>query len=298
MIFGVHAMIWVSGWSVEEAQQAISAASRVGYGLIEIPLFDPENADTDSTTEILRKHNMSASISLGLSRENDISSQDLSKVQNGAKFLQKALSVCAEVGSDYLGGAIFSALRKYSSAASSEGRANSAGVIRELAQDASRAGITIGIEPTNRYENNLLNTAEAALRFADEVNEDNVCVHLDTFHMNIEEADPCSAIELCGDRLGYFHVNESHRGYLGAGNIEFSRYFRSLARIGYNKPIAFEAFSSSVTSEELGAMAGIWRDIWTDSDDIATHALSTMKLEYENATRAIGLARRGRLPTD
>ncbi len=99
------------------------------------------------------------------------------------------------------------ALKKYERGATPKGRANSISVIRELAREAKKSNVTIGLEAVNRYESNLLNTAAQALKYCDDVGESNVKVHLGTFHVNIEEADGPDAIRLCGDRLAYFHVN-------------------------------------------------------------------------------------------
>ncbi len=85
--------------------------------------------------------------------------------------------------------------------------------------------MNVGLEAVNRYETNLLNTGAQALRFIDDVGEPNVFVHLDTFHMNIEEANVVAAIELCRERIGYFHVNENHRGYLGIRDDRFRARF-------------------------------------------------------------------------
>ena len=104
--------------------------------------------------------------------------------------------------------------------------------------------------------------------------------------MNVEEADPVGVIELCRDRLGYFHVNENHRGYLGTGSIAFAPAFRALGRIGYDRTIAFEAFSSSAAGGRLPSMVAAWRDIWSDGDDIAAHALEFMRREFADAGRS------------
>ena len=92
----------------------------------------------------------------------------------------------------------------------------------------------------NRYETNICNTAAECVALLDLIGLPNVKAHLDTYHMNIEEGFVGKAIEQCGDRLGYFHIGESHRGYLGTGTVDFTAVFRSLARIGYDGPIAFE----------------------------------------------------------
>jgi D-psicose/D-tagatose/L-ribulose 3-epimerase len=287
--YGVHAMVWVGGWSQADAKRAIESAARIGYDLLEIPLLDPDRIDLDHTRALLEKAKLKAAVSLGLSADADVSSADLAEVRRGGAILNKALHAVATLGGDYLGGVIYSALKKYDRVASTAGRANAVAVIRDLAREARKSNIDIGLEVVNRYETNLLNTGAQALRFIDEVGEPNVYVHLDTFHMNIEEADCVGVIELCAERLGYFHVNENHRGYLGAGSIAFAPSFRALRRIGYDRTIAFEAFSSSVAGGALAGMVAAWRDIWSDSDDIAAHALEFMRRAFADAVRCDSL---------
>jgi D-psicose/D-tagatose/L-ribulose 3-epimerase len=290
--YGVHAMVWVGAWSHADAERAITGAARAGYDVLEIPLLDPDKIDLTHTRTLLDLQNIKAAVSLGLPAEADVSSEDLGEVNRGSAVLAKALHATAELGGDYLGGVIYSALKKYTQRASPAGRANAVAVIRDLAREARLSNIDIGLEAVNRYETNLLNTGAQTLRFIDEVGEANIFVHLDTFHMNIEEADCVGVIELCADRLGYFHVNENHRGYLGTGSITFAPSFRALQRIGYDRTISFEAFSSSVAGESLGAMVAAWRDIWSDSDDIATHALAFMRRESADAVKCASLVSR------
>ena len=103
-----------------------------------------------------------------------------------------------------------------------------------LDQYGSDAGAPIVIEAINRYETNLFHTAGEILRFLDTYHLENCYVHLDTFHMNIEEADLCGAIRLCGKRLGYFHVADNTRRYPGSGHLNFNEIFAALDDIGYS----------------------------------------------------------------
>jgi D-psicose/D-tagatose/L-ribulose 3-epimerase len=75
-----------------------------------------------------------------------------------------------------------------------------------------------------------------------------------------------------GDRLGYVHVGENHRGYLGAGHLDFTGFFHTLADIGYTGPITFESFSSAVVARGLSNDLAIWRNLWDDGEDLARHA--------------------------
>jgi len=85
--------------------------------------------------------------------------------------------------------------------------------------------------------------------------------------------------------LGYFHVGESHRGYLGTGTIDFQTIFRNLADIGYEGTITFESFSSAVVDPKLSTALAVWRNLWSDGEDLATHARNFMEAELYAATK-------------
>ena len=78
----------------------------------------------------------------------------------------------------------------------------------------------------------------------------------------------------CGDRLGYVHIGENHRGYLGSGHIDFGAFFGALAEIDFRGPVTFESFSSAVVAPGLSNDLAIWRNLWDDGFDLATHARS------------------------
>ena len=103
--------------------------------------------------------------------------------------------------------------------------------------------------------------------------------------MNIEEANPADAIRAAGDRLGYFHIGESNRGYLGAGTIEFPPIFDALLDNGYTDTVTFESFSSAVVDKDLSIITGIWRNTWDDNIDLARHAHAFITDQLTSAER-------------
>lgn len=274
---GVHALVWVGGWNPEEAEQAIASTAKAGYDLIEIPVLDPDSVDTDMTRRLLEQHGLRAGCSLGLDLDADVSSEDPQVVARGAARLAGALHVAHGIGADYLGGILYSALAKYPRPATAAGRANAVAAVRDLAGEAAKVGVTLGLEVVNRYESNVLNTAAQALTFIDEVGADNVVVHLDTYHMNIEEPDFAAPVATCGDRLGYVHIGESNRGYLGTGTIDFAQFFTALREAGYAGTVTFESFSSVVVHPSLSNTLAVWRNLWDDGHDLAAHALGYMR---------------------
>ncbi len=284
---GVHALVWCGGWSEAESARAIGATAELGYDLIEIPLLDPAKVDSVRTRQQLDEYKLAAVTSLGLSFNADISSPDIEVVARGEALLNDALAVTAELGADYMGGVIYSALGKYPGPPLPEGRANCVAVLTRLAEAADRAGVTLGLEPVNRYESNLINTGEQAMALIADTGADNIVVHLDSYHMNIEEGNLARAVEVCGDKLGYVHIGESHRGYLGSGTIDFPQLFRALAKVGYGGAITFESFSSAVVDPLLSNTLAVWRDVWTDSRDLAAEAKRYIETQLEAARHAV-----------
>ena len=230
---GVHALVFVSGWSAEEADRAVEGAARHGYDVLEIPLIEPRAIDADATARLLERHGLRTVTSLALPAAADISSADPDCVARGESLLNEALAVSRDLGSAFMGGVLYSALRKYETAATAEGRASSVAVLARLAGRAREMGITLGLEPVNRYESNLINTGGQALELIALTGADNITLHLDSYHMNIEEGCVAGAVRRYRGRIGYVHVNESHRGYLGSGSIDFAAFFRALVEAGY-----------------------------------------------------------------
>jgi len=233
------------------------------------------------TKNALATHGLGVATSLGLSFDADVSSDDPEVVARGNVLLDDALDVSVRIGATHVCGILYSALGKYPRGCTSTGRANAVAAIKRLAKKAAdTSDVVLGLEVVNRYETNLINTAEQAMAFVNDVDEPNVKIHLDTYHMNIEEDGMVEGVLAAGDRLGYVHVGESHRGYLGTGNVDFDAFFGALKQINYTGPIAFESFSSAVVDPALSDALRIWRNLWTDSDDLATKALAFMKERY------------------
>ena len=271
-LLGVHALVWVGGWTKDECREAIKNTVEAGYGLIEIPALDPKSIDTEHTKATLDEFGLKVACSLGLTFDADINNEDIEIVKRGEARLFEALNVVEKLGGDYLGGVIFSALGKYKLPPTKKSRDNSVAVLKRLAIAAQSKGITLGLEPVNRYESNLINTNQQALDLINDIGEPNVGVHLDIYHMNIEEQDLLTPVLEAGKKLVYVHIGASHRGPLGSGNIDFDSFFGALNKVGYAGTITFESFSSTVVSPDLSSTLGIWRNLWTDNKSMAKSA--------------------------
>jgi D-psicose/D-tagatose/L-ribulose 3-epimerase len=278
--FGGHALVWAGDWSEASARKAAASAKKAGYDYIEMLMIEPDKIDVAMTKAVLSEYGLSATASLGLSPETDVTSTNPSIVKKGDELLRKVVDKLHAIGSTELCGVIYCSLGKYPGPASAENRANSISAVTRLADYAADKGININLEVVNRYETNIMNTGKEGLKFLEAVNRPNAYLHLDTYHMNIEEDGMSQAVLDAGDALGYVHIGESHRGYLGSGNVDFDTFFSALKKINYSGPITFESFSSVVVDPALSNALCIWRNLWEDSDDLASHALKYMKARY------------------
>ena len=283
---GIHALVWTDGWSEDDCRRAVTLTKQTGYDLIEIPLLDPGEVDASMTRGVLEQEELRASCSLGLGFDTDVSSADPAVSARGEELMSAAIDVTGAIGASFLGGVVHSAMGKYLSPPTRAGRRNCVEALKRLAVRAERAGVTLGIEAVNRYESNLVNTAEQALALVDEIGADNVVVHLDAYHMNIEERNLADPIRLCRGRLGYVHVGDSHRGYLGTGTVAFDELFGALAEIGYDGPLTFESFSTVVISERFASALAVWREPWRDGRDVAAHARRFIADQVRAETKA------------
>jgi len=269
---GVHALVFSGGTSPEEITEIVRRTKEAGYDVLELSLHDAPSLDVAAARAEIDAAGLDVVCSRGLAFAADVSSDDPAVVAKGATLLQDSLQITHGLGGTHFTGALYSALGKYGAPLSAAGRANVVATLQELAKEAEAKGMTLGLEICNRYETNVINTAADALRLADDIGADNVLIHLDTYHMNIEEDDFVRPVLLVGDRLGYVHVGENHRGYLGSGHLDFTGFFHALAAIDYRGPITFESFSSAVVSPTLSNDLAIWRNLWDDGPALAAHA--------------------------
>lgn len=270
--FGIHALVWTGTWTPADARKALSGTRQAGYTRIELPLLDTWNIDPAVTKPIVDEFGLKVTGNQFLTEVNDITSEDPQIVAAGEAYLKKSADLVAALGGDLLCGTVYSRLGRPEKPVSPRGRANCVATLRTVAEHAGNLGVKLGLELCNRYETPLLNTARQALDLLDEIDHPNACVHIDTYHMHIEETDMATPVLACGTRLGYVHVGESHRGPLGTGTVDYPSFFRALATIGYTGPVTFESFSSAVLAPELTHALCIWRDLWTDSTTLATSA--------------------------
>lgn len=270
--FGAHAFVWISRWETESGNYAIMKTGELGFDLIEIPLLKPADFDVSSHREALMHAGIDAVCSLALPRE-----VHLPRNPDGARtFLLSALDVVERLECAMLGGCIAYSLGVLTGEPPRpQERQTVIEVLRDVAGDAKRRGITLMLEPCNRYETYLYNTLADARDTILAVGADNLKLHADTYHMNIEEESFSHPFRDCADVLSYVHISESHRGLLGSGTVDWEDVFTGLTRANFKGTLTLESFSA--INPELRAATCLWRPPKQSPEVIAREGLKFMR---------------------
>ena len=121
----------------------------------------------------------------------------------------------------------------------------------DLGAHARREGVLVLLEPLNRYEDHMINRLEQAVSLVQEVDDPGFRVVADTYHMNIEEADPAAALLEAGPYVGHVQVSDSNRLEPGAGHVDWPLMCATITAIGYRGPLAVESRLSGPAAEVL-----------------------------------------------
>ena len=282
---GIHALVWFDNPTQPGLEMALENSAELGFDMIEIPNLDPADVDVDGIAKRARDLGLRITVSGGMPMKADVSSVDKDKVERGKRILLDTVALTRDFGGHDIAGVLYSGHGKFTEPPTVAGRKNAVEVIAEVADVAKDAGVTLNIEAVNRFESNLVNSAAQAVGFIQDTGSDNVRLHLDTFHMNIEEASFGSAVRIAGPLLNYLHVGESNRGFLGTGRVDLGELFDATVDIGFDGFVTFEAFSLGLCNQRLVDACAVWRDAWGDSRAISTHAKATIEAAYRDALR-------------
>jgi D-psicose/D-tagatose/L-ribulose 3-epimerase len=283
MRFGAHLFVWTAEVTPEAVAQAARGAAEAGLDFLEIPLLR-EDLPLAEVREVLGSHSLGATCSLGLPREARLPDYP----EQAKTFLSRALKAAYALGSPVLTGVLYGTLGEAPEGPPGpEALEVVARVLREAAREARILGLSLGLEPVNRYETALVNTARQGLALLEAIGEPNVFLHLDTYHMNIEERGFREPILEAGARLGYIHLSESDRGTPGTGNVRWEEVFAGLAAIGYRGPLVMESFVA--VSPEIARATCIWRPVAEDPQRLVREGLAFLRAQAE----AVGLHAEG-----
>lgn len=265
-------MMWTTVWDHAGAERAIAGAAHYSQDFIEIPLIDIPSVDAKHTRALLEKHALRAACSLVMPEPAWPSVRPDAAIDH----LKAALDKAAEMGAEALTGVTFGGTNERTGFPPTQAEYdNLTRALGAAAQHAKALGLQLGIEAVNRYENHLVNSAAQAVALVERIGMDNVFVHLDTFHMTMEEKGIANGILDARDHLKYMHLSESDRGTPGYGNVPWDALFAALAAIGFKGALTLESFAAMPV--EMAGTISTWRPVARDAQEVLDNGLSFIR---------------------
>jgi D-psicose/D-tagatose/L-ribulose 3-epimerase len=278
MKFGVNTQIWVAPFEQSDIG-LIDKAAKLGFDVIELGFFSAEPPfSVDDVRRRLKDTGVTPGICTFLSADRDITSTDPEARRRGVEFMKAMIGTLAKLGGEVFSGPIYAELFRKRYLKKDQREAEwERGVksLREIAKTAETQGVTLALEPLNRFETDFLNLSEQAVRMSENVGSPAVGILLDTFHMGIEEKSQGAAIRRAGKHLKHFHACENDRGTPGTGQVPWTEVREALTDIGYDRIVAIEGFNPEIVDLANGAC--IWRPMAPTPDRLAGDGVQFLK---------------------
>ena len=283
MKLGFNLLLWTSHvtdahWPIIERLQA------TGYDGVEIPLFEGEVSHYEALGKRLAAAGISSSgIGVMPGAGKSAVSPDPAERAAALEHIKWLIECTAALGGDICAGPFHQPLGEFTGAGPADDElSRCADVHRAAAEHARQYDITLAVEPLNRFECYLVNTAAQAADLVRRVGADNYGYLYDTFHFNIEENDIAGVIPETIAEISHVHISENNRGVPGAGHIAFQPVFDALKSSGYDGWLTIEAFGSALP--DLAAATRIWRPLFADPADVYEKGFTLMRDGWATAT--------------
>lgn len=270
--FGIHAFTWNGTWNNDVAEEIIRKTAQAGFDLIEIPLLRPTEFDAPRIKKLLRDYDLRAVASLGLPKDVHLPFYP----DKALNFLKLCIDRLDAIEGNMLTGCLYCNLGTLTGQPPTlDERQRCTDVLGEVAGYAKVRGIRLGIEPVNRYETYLYNIGADVADLIRQIDADNIFIHWDTYHMNIEEQGFSEPLKRHPSLSGYIHLSESDRGIVGQGNVDWDDTFAGLKAINFSGPLVLESFAA--VNEDLAGATCMWRGTNFDGTLLASQGLAFLR---------------------
>lgn len=277
MRFGINTFLFTSPFT-NESTKLFPQFKKWGFESIEIPVEDPSHIDPAHVKRELDKNGLvCGSVCACMGPDRDLRGTEEAQ-RTGLEYMMKLIDQMVALDCPSLIGPVYSAVGRADAVPEKEYKQQWKTVVKHLktlCKHAQKNGRQVCLEPLNRFETDFINTADQALRMVNDVNSPALKIHLDTFHMNIEEKDQATAIRKVGKLLGHFHACGSDRGTPGNDHIDWQPIAKALNQVGYKGDVVIESFTTDV--KVIAKAAAIWRRMEPTRDEIAVKGLKFLK---------------------
>ena len=275
MKFGVNTFIWADRFGREQIP-LLARIKDAGFDGVEVPLFQPGQLRDQEVQRALAASGLDCTICSVLPDGLSTTSSEPGVRKQTLEHLRGCIEAAAEVGCKLIAGPLYSPVG-YLPGRRRTGEEWKATVdaFQNIGPSLDEYGVSLAIEPLNRYETYFLNTTADAVALCDEIGHSKIGLLFDTYHANIEEKNVAKSIRMAGRHLRHFHSCENDRGVPGSGHIDWPAVFQALRSIGYDGYLTIESFGFSLGA--LSAAASIWRDLASSPEAIAFEGVRFLK---------------------
>lgn len=269
---GVSTRVWTRRLTDASLAELAAHAARLGFNAIELPLENLGDWDPAAAREILAGHGLAPVLLAVMSPGRNLVAAPAAEIDATRRYLGACIDAAAELGATTLAGPLYAAAGRTWSMTESEREAAYAQLRTGLAPLVDRAvhrGVTLAVEPLNRYETSFINTVDAAFDALEPLLGPGLGMALDSFHLNIEERDIAAAIARAVGHIAHVRVSGNDRGTVGADHFDWHGFIHALDVAGYTGPLCVESL--------VPGHAPIWRSLASSQDALAADSLGYLK---------------------
>ncbi len=280
--FGASTWLWQSPFTTGSIS-LFPKIKAMGFDVVEIPVEDPDLIDGKTVKKALSDNGLLPTVCGVFGPTKDLTSEDVSLHENCFQYVEKCFELCSLWEVDFLAGPMYSAVGKARMVPEEQRKQEwqlAVVNLHKVCEMADTLGQSIALEPLNRFESDMVNTAEDVMRLVSDIDHKRARVLLDGFHMTIEEKNVRNAINSVGDKLIHVQVSENHRGIPGTGLTPWNDFKDGLEDIGYKGAIVIESFTPEI--KELAGAVCIWKHLAESQDGFASQGLKFLKETFNS----------------
>lgn len=278
MKFGVSLWLWTSPVTNEIIEKYVPKIAEMGFDTLEIPIEDPDTLDGVAAKKVADDHGLEITNCAAMGPGRDLVYPDAEVRKETRQYIKKSVEIAEQLGSDTFAGPIYAEVGRLWKMTDDERKEHEELLVTQLSELAIFAedhGVTLCVEPLNRFETSFLNLTSQVIEIVDRVDHPSVKILYDLFHAGIEEKSLGDSIRDAGNRLFHLQIAENDRGTPGTGQFDWDGVAQALKDINYDRHVVIETFTPD--NEILAKAAAIWRPLAESPDQLATNGLAFLK---------------------
>jgi D-psicose/D-tagatose/L-ribulose 3-epimerase len=279
---GFNLLLWTTHVTTQH-RPLLEKLKQASYDGVEIPVFEGAPTYYSGLGKLLDEIELERTIvSVVPTPDKNPISSDASSREAGVEYLKWLIDCSQAVGSTLLCGPLHSTLGHFSGKGpTKQERRRAISVHRKVGDYAAKKGVRIALEALNRFESYFVNTMDALADYLDEVDHPNVTGMYDSFHSNIEEADPVGVIGRSRRHIAHVHISENDRGTPGRGHVDWPGVYSALKKNKYDGWLTIEAFGRALP--ELAAATRVWRDFSPSLETVYLEGIKNIRRGWAKA---------------